>query len=223
MTDRALPDRLRREIEDDLGPVRPVAPLWQRLLCPAGIALAVVAVALVTFKLRVDLYRMPFWVGWGASVTELVVGIGLIAVALRESIPGGGVPVRAARMAAAGGLLLQVAVGVVTWWASPTQVMMSDSVAVGMSCLRHDFALALPTFVAAMLLIFRALPVRAPMAGMLGAGGAAVTGDAVMHLLCPLSDLRHVLVWHTGAIVLYMLAGWALGRLWQRLRWRHRA
>jgi hypothetical protein len=206
-------------IEDDLAPVRPVASLWLRVVCVAAVAVAVVAISVVAFRIRVDLYRMPFWIGWGASVVELVAGIGLVALALRESIPGRGVPVRVARLSAAGGLLLQVAVGIVTWLYSPGKPLGSDAWGAGMGCLRHDFAIALPTFVVAMLLIFRALPMRAPMAGLVGATGAAITGDAVMHLLCPVSDLRHVLLWHSGALVLYMIVGWLLGRLWERLRW----
>jgi hypothetical protein len=30
-----------------------------------------------------------------------------------------------------------------------------------------------------------------------------------------MSDLRHVLVWHTGAMVVLMLLGWAIGRAWE--------
>ena len=47
-----------------------------------------------------------------------------------------------------------------------------------------------------------------------------MTADAISHLLCPYSDLRHVLVWHTGTIVLFMVLGWAVGTIWGRLRWR---
>ena len=49
---------------------------------------------------------------------------------------------------------------------------------------------------------------------------SAIAGDAIIHLLCPMSDLRHVLVWHTGGLVLFMLAGWCIGRMWEHFRWR---
>jgi hypothetical protein len=64
-------------------------------------------------------------------------------------------------------------------------------------------------------LVFRALPLRPSVAGLLGGAGAAVTADALTHVLCPMSDLRHVLVWHTGAMVVLMLLGWAIGRAWE--------
>jgi hypothetical protein len=35
-----------------------------------------------------------------------------------------------------------------------------------------------------------------------------------------MSDLRHVLVWHTGAIIGFMAAGWFMGTLWSRARWK---
>jgi hypothetical protein len=33
-----------------------------------------------------------------------------------------------------------------------------------------------------------------------------------------MSDLRHVLVWHTGMIFGLMLVGWFAGKLWDRKR-----
>ena len=68
-------------------------------------------------------------------------------------------------------------------------------------------------------LVFRALPVRPSIAGLLGGAGAAVTADAVNHIICPMSDLRHVLVWHTGVLVGLMLFGWLVGTLWERARY----
>ncbi len=68
----------------------------------------------------------------------------------------------------------------------------------GISCATHDVALALPALVVTLWLVFRALPMRPSIAGILGGTGAAVTADALIHIMCPMSDLRHVLVWHTG-------------------------
>jgi hypothetical protein len=70
----------------------------------------------------------------------------------------------------------------------------------------------------ALWLVFRALPLRPSVAGLLGGTGAAVTADAVIHILCPMSDLRHVLVWHTGVIIGLMVIGWAAGKLWEKRR-----
>jgi hypothetical protein len=45
-----------------------------------------------------------------------------------------------------------------------------------------------------------------------------LTGDAVTHLLCPISDLTHVLVWHTGAVLGFAVLGWLAGTIWERRR-----
>ena len=91
----------------------------------------------------------------------------------------------------------------------------------GVTCATHDTGLALPALVVTMWLVFRALPLRPSVAGLLGGTGAAVTADAITHVLCPMSGLRHVLVWHTGVIFGLMLIGWAAGVLWERAKFRH--
>jgi hypothetical protein len=77
----------------------------------------------------------------------------------------------------------------------------------------------LPALAVTLWLVFRALPLRPSIAGLLGGAGAAVTADALTHVLCPMSDLRHVLVWHTGALIGLMLVGWLAGKLWERKRY----
>jgi hypothetical protein len=123
-------------------------------------------------------------------------------------------------LAIATAFALQVCAGIATWLHSSGMPLGVNWVAKGAGCLAHDATMILPTFAATMWLVFRALPMRAPIAGLLGGAGAAVTGDAITHLLCPMSDLRHVLVWHTGAIIGFMAVGWIVGTLWARARWR---
>jgi hypothetical protein len=33
-----------------------------------------------------------------------------------------------------------------------------------------------------------------------------------------MSDLRHVLVWHTGVIIGLLAVGWVVGKLWEKRR-----
>jgi hypothetical protein len=65
-------------------------------------------------------------------------------------------------------------------------------------------------------LIVRAFPVRPRWAGALAGMGAGLVADGAWHLICPRSDLAHVLVWHLGATLLMAGAGWFLGALWER-------
>ncbi|MEJ2190489.1 MAG: NrsF family protein, partial [Acidobacteriota bacterium] len=151
---------------------------------------------------------------------QLLVGLALVGFALRESIPGSGLPSGVVTAMATTAVLMQIVIGIATWLYSPGPVLSSGALAKGVGCMTHDTAMALPTLIATLWLVFHALPVRAPIAGLLGGAGAAVTADAITHLVCPMSDLRHVLVWHTGAMLGLMLIGWAVGVVWDRRQLR---
>jgi len=219
MSLESVPETLRRAIEDDLHPVRPLPPIWQRTMVAAATMAVILAFTLATASLRPDIDKLPMWLSWGCSTFQLVMGVMLIALALRESVPGAGVPAGSIRLAAVIALAMQILVGIATSIFSPAIPMPGSSVSAGVGCLQHESLLALPTFVVTLWLVFRALPMRAPAAGLLGGAGAAIASDAVLHLLCPMSDLRHVLVWHTGAVILFMALGWIIGWVWARLRW----
>ena len=221
MSSDQLPQGLRRAITGDLEPVKPLRPVWMRTLYAVAVVAVGLAVAIVAFKLtlRPDMGQLPMWLGWGCMALQLIVGVVLIGMALRESVPGSGVPAGAAALALGTGVLMQILVGIATWMHSPgVPLAAGHGLSVGMTCASHDALLALPALFVTLWLVFRALPLRPSMAGLLGGGGAAVTADAINHILCPMSDLRHVLVWHTGAIFGLMVIGWAVGKLWERKR-----
>jgi hypothetical protein len=221
MNTPTVPEDLRRAIGDDLQPIRPLAPVWMRALTAIAVAATGLAIIAVIFKLTVrpDMGQIPMWLGWGCTAAQIVLGIVLIGMALREAVPGGGVPFGAAALVVGAGVVLQILVGVATWMHSPGMPYVADrAVATGIGCASHDIALGLPALAVTLWLVFRALPLRPCVAGLLGGTGAAVTADAVNHIICPMSDLRHVLVWHTGVIFGLMLIGWMAGKVWQRIR-----
>lgn len=222
MTSNLMPDALRDRIAGDLRPVRPLHPAWRRTLAVAAVATAVLALTLFGLKLqlRADLDMLPVWLGWGCTFLELLVGVLIVGLALREAVPGSAPPTAVTQTAIATGLTIQILVGIATWMHSPSPATQGNWFGNGVGCLTHDTSLILPTFIVTMWLVFRALPMRAPETGLLGGLGAALTGDAITHLLCPMSDLRHVLIWHTGAMLGFMALGWAVGTLWQRSRWK---
>jgi hypothetical protein len=123
--------------------------------------------------------------------------------------------------AAATALAVQVLVGVATAIFSPA-IDVVGGIGSGIGCFRVESVMALPTFAVTLWLVFRSLPLRAPIAGLLGGAGATVASDAVIHLLCPVANLAHVLVWHSGAMVAFMAVGWLAGTIWQRLHWSGR-
>ncbi len=222
MTGTPLPPRVREAVEQDHRPVRPLAPAWRRALVVAGLATLVLATTVLTSHLRTDLHHLPMWVSWGAAMLELMTGVLLVGLALREAVPGSALPRSWVLIAIATAMLLQVLVAAVTWMYSPGLPLEQMAAAAGFGCLRHESLLALPAFALTAWLVLRALPVHPAMAGLLGGAGAGLTADAVDHLLCPISNLHHVLVWHTGAILLFTVLGWVAGRVWEASRARRR-
>lgn len=219
MSTPSVPAALRRAVEADLQPVRPLSPVWARTLVAAAVAAVGIGLVLAALKLtlRSDMGEIPIWLSWGCTALQFGVGVALIGLALREAVPGLGVPARTIAVAIGTGVLMQVVVGVATWVHSPGMpYVIGRGFRAGLGCARHDLALALPALAATLWLVFRALPLRPSVAGLLGGAGAAVVADALNHVICPMSDLRHVLVWHTGLLLGLMLAGWAVGRLWER-------
>ena len=221
MNTELLPESLRQTISNNLAPVKPLPPVWMRTLYATAAAAGGLAVIVAAFKLtlRPDMEQLPMWLSWGCTTLQLIVGVILIGMALREAVPGNGVPVGAVTIAVGTGVLMQILVGIATWMHSPgVPYIKGQGLATGVGCAMHDLALGFPALVATLWLVFRALPLRPSVSGLLGGTGAALTADAINHIICPMSDLRHVLVWHTGVIFGLMLVGWTAGRLWERKR-----
>ena len=221
MSSDSVPESLRRAVEGDLHPVRPLHPAWLRIMLIIAVTAVVLAFVLAKASLRTDLDQLPMWLSWGCSALQFSLGLLLLALALREAVPGGGVPGGAVRLAAATALIVQVLIGIATSIYSPAITAADGGVAAGIGCFKHETMMALPTFVITLLLVFRALPLRAPTVGLLGGAGATVAADAVIHLVCPMASLSHVLVWHTGAVIAFMTLGWCAGLLWQHHRWNN--
>jgi len=216
-----LPETLRRSISDDLVPVRPLPPAWMRTLQAVAVAAIGLALVIFVFKLspRPDMEQLPMWLSWGCTALQLGIGVLLLGMALREAVPGQGVPLGAVALGVGTAVLIQILVGVATWMHSTGMPLeKGHGLSAGITCTTHDVAMALPALLVTLWLVFRALPLRPSIAGLLGGAGAAVTADAVTHILCPMSDLRHVLVWHTGALIGLMLVGWLAGKLWEQKR-----
>ena len=221
MSTDLLPEALRRSISDDFEPVRPLPPAWMRTLQAAAVAAVGLALVIFVFKLspRPDMEQLPMWLSWGCTTLQLGIGVLLLGMALREAVPGQGVPIGAVALGVGTAVLIQILVGIATWMHSTGMPLeKGHGLAAGISCTTHDVAMALPALLVTLWLVFRALPLRPSIAGLLGGAGAAVTADAVTHVLCPMSDLRHVLVWHTGALIGLMLVGWLAGKLWEQKR-----
>jgi len=220
VTGASLPPELRRLVEQDLSPVRPLPPPWVRALVVLAWAVAVLLAVLVVGGVRADAGELGVLGAWGGAVLEILAGFALIALALREAVPGAALP----RASLAGALLAAALVAAATavfTWVRAAPVASGCPLTAGMSCFAMEFTMGVPALAVTVLLAVRALPVRPRWAGVLGGVGSGLLADGLQHLICPVSDLSHVLVWHVGAIVGLGCAGWLAG--WGVERWRARS
>jgi hypothetical protein len=216
MNEPAVPETLRATVSRDLSPVKPLSAPWRGALLAATVGLVVVAGASLLRPLRGDLAMLSPTLVWGSLILQLAVGALLIGLALRESIPGSGVAKRIALAALALGYLTHLAVALATWISVPSSP--AGTLQCGVACMEHEVFFALPAFALVCLLILRALPMRAPMAGALAGAGTGLVADGGVHLFCPISSLGHVLVWHGGGFLAMVAVGLVLGLLWRQVQ-----
>jgi hypothetical protein len=74
-------------------------------------------------------------------------------------------------------------------------------------CVRGSLAAGAPLLFLAGWWLGRSLPGQPWLAGALFGAGAGLTADAGWRLVCPVSDPWHVLVSHTGAVVVLATIG----------------
>ncbi len=214
------PEALRRAVLADLAPVKPVSPPGRRALEVALWGVLALMLAPTVFGLRHDAAVLGVMLTWGAAALEAVAGVLLAGLAFREAIPGSGIGRGRALAALAGGVAVQSAVALLTWMGGPIAdraIMARHS---GATCFAMQGLLAVPALALTVVLVLQALPVRPPWAGALAGLGAGLLADGAWHLVCPLCDLGHLLVWHGGATAVMVGAGWASGMAWQRRRER---
>lgn len=222
------PRALMEAIERDCTPVKPMRSPWQRAL--------VVAVWCVGIMLAAPWMPMP-WMPhhegmrgdhdvlgsimlWGPAVFQLLVGLGLVHLALREAVPGLGLPRRVLVAAVTVAILIQLGVAYATWSVSPGPAYEAGHFWAGTVCARSEALLGFPALVLTIVLALRAYPVRPDRAGLLGGLGAGLFADGIQHLKCAMSDPRHVIVWHLGGMLGLALLGWIAGHVIGALRAR---
>jgi hypothetical protein len=170
-----------------------------------------IAPTLPSFGLRPDAGTLgAFWL-WAPSALEALFGLVLIGLALREAVPGLGVSPRAIGAGVAAAFALQALVAWSTHVVSPGPAFDPATFWLGSACARTEALLGIPAVLLTLWLVARAYPLRPERAGLLGGVGAGLFADGVQHLHCPLSDLRHVLVFHAGGMLGLALLGWLFG------------
>ncbi len=220
------PDALRQAVERDLDPVRALPAPWARAGRLVPLALALLVGVPWMLGLRRDASALGPWWAWGTSAAQVIVGIMLMGLAMREAVPGRNLSRGVIALAFTGGLGVLVVVSLATFAVSPTTAPPALRMPYFSYCLRHSALLGAPGVIVAGLLAARALPVRPWVAGGIYGLGGGLMADAGWRLFCNVSSPSHVLVAHGGAVLLMVALGmatatsaeWARDRLDQRRR-----
>jgi hypothetical protein len=198
-------EALRTAISLDLAPVRRLPPPFSRVLSVVPLALLLLLAAPVVFEFR-ELRSLGWMWSWGASALQTTAGLIIIALALRESVPGRNLRSLALAGVVVGVVLLFIAVTAGAWSANPVSLS-RDWWQIGAMCAIGSATSALPAVVLCALLIVRAYPLRPAVAGAVAGLGGGLLADAGWRLFCHFSEPAHVLAAHFGGVAVATLAG----------------
>ena len=216
MSGTPLPPALRAAVARDLRPVRPLASPARRALVLLAWAAVAAILVLAVRGLRSDAAELGVLLTWGVVFAEIAAGAGLVALALAAAVPARGPGRPAALLALGGAAALFVALAAATRRASRGVEVDDPLLSFGPSCAGLQGFIGVTAFAVAALLVLRAAPLRARLAGLLAGAGTGFLAEGIYHLDCPITHLSHVLVWHGSAILLLALLGLAFGIVVER-------
>jgi hypothetical protein len=201
------PRDLRDAVQRDLRPTRPLRSPYLRALVLVPLAAAIVLSVPGLRFFRGDMQAIGFLKAWGFSFGQALAGLVIIAVALRESIPGRGLTRSAIAATFAIGLAIPFALLAVTASAFDVGPEPGRALEEGIGCFRVSAISAIPALMAAAWLAARAFPLRPALAGALYGLGCGLIADAGLRLFCEYTVPGHVLFGHGGAILAAMVFG----------------
>jgi hypothetical protein len=218
MSDMGAPKELLQVIARDLRPVRPLPPPARRAVAfvPVGLFLLLGMPLLWGFRANLDAVGPAL--AWGPSLALVLGGLGVLALALREAVPGRDLSRGLLAATVGGAAVLVLAVTALTNALVPTAVPPGADWQYAWECLVMAGGPGLLGVAAAAWLASRALPTRPIVAGSLYGLGVGLMADAGARLFCWVSTPAHVLLAHGGAILGLGLAGAAVAVAIDRAR-----
>jgi hypothetical protein len=213
-----VPASLEAVIREDLRPVRRLPSPARRTLLLAPVAVFTLFAASRIFSLREDALVLGWGLTWGTSAVQTMLAMALIALALRDAVPGRSLRTSAVLLTV--GLVggLSAVVTLKTWSISPTTIDVLSPLVVGEICFTGVLVAALPLLVASAVLAHRAFSVRPWSTGALYGLGAGLGADAGWRLFCHFSDPAHVFPTHTGAVLAVVILGMLVAQVAFRLK-----
>ncbi len=205
-----IPQALRDRVFADLRPVRPLADPWKRALVVAPLGLALVALVHLRFGTRADLDTLLLW---GVSLLQMLVGLLMVVVALREVIPDRALSVPAQLGLLVAGFGLAIGVTYLAWHASHTIAPTALRYHYWKWCFRGTIEVGLPALVLVLLLAARGAMWRPALVGALSGLAAGLIADASWRTFCNVSEPTHVLSAHFAGIVVLAALGVGFAKL----------
>jgi hypothetical protein len=202
-----VPSSLRDAVRRDLRPTKPLRPPFVRALVLIPLAVAIVISVPGLRFFRPDMAAIGFLKAWGFSFGQALAGLIIVAVALRESIPGRGLSQRAIAVTFIIGLAIPLVLLAATASAYDVGPEPGQALQEGIGCFRVSAISAIPALLAAAFLAARAFPMRPALSGALYGLGCGLIADAGLRLFCDYTEPSHVLFSHGGAIVAAMVFG----------------
>lgn len=221
MTEISVPPVLLHQVKGNLAPVRPLASPLRRLLALAPLALVLLFGLPMYYGWRSNLAMLPSWTSWGMSAIESLGGMALMALALRQAVPGLDVRVRWVWLAFAGAALLFASVSLITAHVLPTPLPdLSAWTRLAWECVCMELLFSLPSLAISAWLVARALPTRPALTGAAYGLAVGLMTDAGMRLFCPIDQPFHVFAAHGGVILLGAIGAALTATIIERIKYR---
>jgi hypothetical protein len=213
-------DRLLKQLKEDLAgeftPVKPLPQSWKRALWMFPLSLLLMEITLATFHLRTDHAALGPAALWGFCFLQTLAFFVVIMASLQACIPGS---IKGPSFLAGigmTGLTVHLATSWFTFRLSPNWPGPGQALHLGMACMLGIGMLGILALLFGFFLARAGLPLRARSAGLLLGLGGGLAAEAAWRLHCPFSSWNHILLFHSGSIVIITGAGMLLGWLWKR-------
>jgi hypothetical protein len=219
VAERPIPSPLLLSaVRGSLRPVRPYLPPSLRALAllPVGVGLLVGIPAF--WSPRPNLALLGGIGGWGLSALQMLLGLAVVGLALREAVPGQELSRRTLAVVVLLGVVLFLVLTLTSEWLAPVALRRRVWVVEAIGCFRMAATWGVPALAIASWPTVRASPTHPLVAsGVCGLGTGLMT-DAGMRLFCGVSTVSHVVVGHGAAILLLCALGVLVGAVADRLR-----
>jgi hypothetical protein len=137
----------------------------------------------------------------------VLIGLAVLAAALREAVPGRNLSPRAILVTLAAAVVVMTAITIATDDALPRGAPPGVFLRYAWECWFVSVLSGLLPFAVAAWLVARTFPTRPAVAGALGGFGVGVAVDAGLRMFCGVTAPLHVLVSHGGAVLTLTLLG----------------